>query len=38
MRCDEIMTRDVKTVKTTDDAFYAARLMREHALGFSPGV
>ncbi len=36
MRCAEIMTRDVKTVKTTDEVFLAARLMREHAIGFLP--
>lgn len=36
MRCAEIMNRNVKTVKATDDVFFAARLMREHRLGFLP--
>lgn len=36
MRCADIMNRDVKSVKTTDDVFFAARLMREHRLGFLP--
>lgn len=34
--CSEVMNRDVKTVKETDDVFYAARLMREHDVGFLP--
>ena len=34
--CGELMRRDVKTVKETDDVFFAARLMREHAIGFLP--
>lgn len=36
MKCSEAMTHDPKTVKTTDDVFYAARLMREHEIGFLP--
>ena len=36
MKCSQVMTREPKTVKETDDAFYAARLMREHKIGFLP--
>ena len=35
MKCSEVMTREVKGVKKTDDVFHAARLMREHD-GFLP--
>ena len=36
MKCSAIMTHAVKSVKTTDDAFYAAGVMREHRIGFLP--
>ena len=36
MKCSQVMTRDVKTVKTTDDVFFAARLMRQHEIGLLP--
>jgi len=36
MKCSELMTREVKSVKKTDDVFHAARLMREHKIGFLP--
>ena len=36
MKCSQVMTRDVKTVKTTDDVFYAARLMRQYEIGLLP--
>lgn len=34
--CGELMRREVKAVKESDDVFFAARLMREHAIGFLP--
>ena len=36
MKIRQVMTRVPLTVKDTDDAFYAARLMREHEVGFLP--
>jgi CBS domain-containing protein len=36
MKCEEIMKRTVRSVRDGDDAGVAARLMREHDIGFLP--